>query len=312
MKNSTLKIIDAGFYTTIQDLGRIGFEDRGIPNSGVMDKFSHIAANRLLGNFDEDAVLEVTMTGCKFSCNDDINIAVTGGDLGFMIDNSPANMWESIFLKAGSIVSFAGLKSGLRSYIAVQGGIQSPKIMNSRSTYIPGKLGGLNGERISAGDSIPVLATKVYTKSVLPTVYIPSYPKFAQVRVIIFDEAKDNFTSSTLYSFTNTVFAIDNASNRMGYRLKGEALQHTSAADTISSGVAFGSIQVPKDGQPIILMADRQVTGGYTTIANIISADIPVVAQLQAFNTISFIAVSLDDAITALKIQQQILDYLKK
>lgn len=297
-----VEVIKAGMLTTVQDLGRFGYQAQGINTSGAMDEFALRAANILVGNPQGEACLEVTLIGPTLAFNDDVIIAITGGDLGPSLDGSPIPMWESIYVKRGSVLSFSGIRWGARSYIAFQGGIFVEKVMGSKSTDIRAQIGGFQGRALQDGDKLFVglpLDRSVVERR-FPKDIIPPYSNHPTLRVIMGPE-DDYFTPQARESFLSQDWLVTESSDRMGYRLDGEPLKHNEkGAEIISDGIALGSVQVPKDGKPIVLLKDRQAVGGYPKIATVISVDIPLIAQLKPKDKVRFEEISLDKAVEEL------------
>lgn len=310
-----IRIKNSGLLTLIQDSGRCGYQQFGVPVSGVMDSFSHRVANILLGNNENEALLEITILGPEIEFMNDSLMAITGGDLSPVLNGEPISMWESVCVKRGDVLSFGSIKDGCRSYIAFAGGIQTEKVMGSKSTYVKAKIGGLHGGSLKAGDVLKIgdlkqgLTSTKYRK--LPNEYIPAYSKDIEVRVIL--GPQDNyFTKKGMEKFLSTEYTVTNECDRMGYRLEGEAIEHVNSADIISDGINFGAIQIPSHGQPIIMMADRQTAGGYTKIANVISIDLPKIAQAKPGDCIRFKKVTIYEAQELLKKMEENIANIKK
>ena len=292
-----MKIMTGGFLTTVQDLGRIGYQETGMAVSGVMDQHSAKIANILVGNDCGEAVLEVTMMGPSIQFTEDNVIAVTGADLGFVINKQPAAMYRALSVHAGDILEFKALKTGLRAYIAFAGGLDIPVVMGSRSTNLKSKVGGFQGRKLEAGDEIgfraPVRVMDHMERRVAETEIMPT--KEIEVRVIMGPQ-DDCFTEKGKETFLNSEYAFTSELDRMGCRLEGEVIEHVDGGDIISDGITFGAVQVPSHGKPIIMMADHQTTGGYTKIACVITVDLPKVAQAKPGVKLRFKAVSIEEA----------------
>lgn len=298
-----------GFFTTVQDLGRYGYQRFGMPVSGAMDTFSLRLANLLAGNSPCEACLEATYTCPEIIFTSTGAIAVCGADMGPSKDGKPVAMNKTISVKKGDRLSFSGLKNGCRTYIAFSGGIDVPLVMGSRSTYIRAGIGGFMGRALRRGDELKTgqATGKIMIREVPPGILAEFKPE-AELRILQGPEY-GRFEPEKIRRFLSSVYTITDQSDRMGYRLSGEAIKHKpSGADIISSGISFGTIQVPGNGQPIILMADRQTTGGYTRIANIISADLHVAAQLKPGDRVRFIETSLNEAQGLLRERHKVLE----
>lgn len=309
-----IRIKNPGLLTLIQDSGRYGYQQFGVPVSGVMDSFSHRIANTLVGNNENEALLEVTILGPEVEIMNDSLIAITGGDLSPVLNGEPIPMWESIRIKKGDTLGFGHIKNGCRSYIAFAGGIQVEKVMGSRSTYVKAKIGGLNGGNLKSGDILKIgdleenLTSTKYRK--LPNKYIPTYSNNIEVRVTLGPQ-DDCFTEKGIEKFLSAEYKVTNECDRMGYRLEGEAIEHVNSGDIISDGINFGAIQIPSQGQPIIMMADRQTAGGYTKIANVISIDLPKIAQAKPGDCITFKKVTIYEAQKLLKEMEEDIKAIK-
>ncbi|MBU3113810.1 5-oxoprolinase subunit C family protein [Clostridium lacusfryxellense] len=293
-----MKILKPGMYTTIQDIGRYNHQKSGMSVSGAMDQFSLRVANILVGNIDSEACLETMLFGLKIKFEGDALIAVTGGDLMPMINNKAIEMWCGVKVFDGDELSFGTVKNGCRSYIAIEHGIDVPEVMGSRSTYVKGKVGGFEGRMLKAGDEINIGSLDENNfKSIkkLPIELIPSYSKDNIVRVVMGPQ-DDYFTKDGINTFLDCAYEVTNEADRMGYRLSGTKISHKHGADIISDGITMGSVQVPGDGAPIIMMADRQTTGGYTKIATIITPDINIVGQLKPGDSIRFKLITIEEA----------------
>jgi antagonist of KipI len=290
-------IRSAGLLSTIQDCGRNGFQRFGMPVSGAMDTFSLHLANLLVDNPICAAAIEATLICPEIAFSSDGAIAICGADSGATINEKPAKMFETIFVKNGDVLRFSTLQSGCRTYISFAGGIEVPEIMGSRSTYIRAKTGGLDGRALLSGDilSLGEISTKVQPKKV-PKEFIPDYSSNMPIRVVAGPEAKSlDFTG--IRDFLTTEYKVTDQSDRMGLRLDGLPIKSKNGNhDIISAGISPGTIQLPGNGQPIILMADRQTTGGYLRIANVITADLHRIAQLKPGDMIRFQEIKLEKA----------------
>lgn len=307
----SIQVLRPGLLTTIQDLGRYGFQKFGVVVGGAMDPYALRIANTLVGNDDNEGCLEVTLFGTSLKFTENTLISITGADLQATIDNKQVQMWRPFIAKKGSILSFQSALSGSRAYVAFAGGIDVPKVMDSKSTYIRAQIGGFLGRAIHKGDQ---LQTGDMTKSnrrifnqlllqaaswmVNPNDWLPKDQPHT-IRVLPGSDTS-HFNTASLHTFFNEAYTITTEADRMGYRLTGTPLTLTTPLEKLSEGVTFGTIQVPPNGQPIVLMADRQTTGGYPIIAQVISADLAKLAQLQALETVHFQEVTIAEAERAL------------
>ncbi|MGE7092736.1 biotin-dependent carboxyltransferase family protein [Lysinibacillus sp. NPDC048646] len=318
-----IKVLQPGMLATIQDLGRYGLQKFGVIVGGGMDSISLRIANLLVGNSEGEGTLEVTLFGTTLLFESDELIAITGGNLQPTIDGKEVPMWQPIFIQKGSILKFNAAISGSRAYVSFSGGIQVPKVMGSKSTYIRAGIGGFQGRKLQKGDIFEcdkrtALGEDLFHQlqkkasylswSVYYTPFV-TFKKIQTIRIIKGSEYP-RFDEESLKKFFSTPYTISTHSDRMGYRLKGADIQLIEPFELLSEGVTFGTIQVPSNGQPIILMADRQTTGGYPKIGQVISADLPSLAQMQANGQVYFKEVTLEEAQWALIHQEKKLKEL--
>jgi antagonist of KipI len=296
MSKALFRVEAPGLLTTIQDEGRTGYQQYGMVVAGAMDRFSLNIANILVGNRRDEAALEVTLVGPTLEVLEDTVIAICGANLSPTIDGKQAPLWKSFLLKAGQKLAFGKPKEGARAYISVAGGFHVPAVMGSKSTYVKANIGGVKGRALEQNEILTGFNGDFsWAGRSLHIDEIPRYEKELQVRVVIGPHIHA-FPSSTVDLFLSSIYSITSQSDRMGYRLKGPKLAHKNSADIISEAIPLGGIQVPENGEPIILMADRQTTGGYTRIATVISSDIPKLAQASPGCTIRFTSVSVEEA----------------
>ncbi len=278
----SLEIINAGFLTTIQDLGRYGYERYGVPVSGAMDCFAMAAANALVGNPLGAAAIETTMSGVTLVSDDDCLVAAAGPGFELYVQNRRLPAWIAVFAHAGERIRLVNRTGSGWGYLAFAGGMDVPQVMGSRATYLRGGFGGLDGKVLQMGDrlriSSPSDALTRLAGRQLPPERRPAYNREIVLEVIPGPQ-EEAFSPAGLETFYTGVYNISLDSDRMGYRLSGPAIQHGDGADILSDGIVFGSIQVPANGQPIVMMSDRQTTGGYTKIGTVCSADLPLLAQ---------------------------------
>jgi antagonist of KipI len=290
-KQPTIHVVRPGLFTTVQDLGRYGYQRFGVSVSGAMDPWALTVGNRLLGNPDHAAGLEITLQGPELLFEQALCIAITGADLSPTADNLAVPMWTVIAMQAGSRLQFGLRRQGTRAYLTVAGGINGPLMLGSRSTHVRSGLGGLAGRALKKWDQLeagPVSHAAVhYVERTVPEPYRPRYSNAPTVRVIPGPQA-DLFTNEALQLLVGRPYRVTSESDRMGYRLEGAELPHRASADIVSEAVSVGSIQVPSNRQPILLMADCQPTGGYAKLATMISADRSLAAQLSPGDSLSF------------------------
>jgi len=289
-------VLKPGLFTTVQDLGRFGCLRYGIPISGAMDTVSLIMANVLVGNSPCDACLETTLLGPELQALTRTQIAVTGGTTSLTINDDEVPMWQTIEVQEGDLVSFGKMESGCRGYLAVRGGIDTPSFLGSRSTYVRGKFGGINGRQLKTGDAIKGSNVPLLTAGLLmPEELRPQFAEHYTTHVILGPQ-KDMFTEKGLETFLSCRYMVTLEADRMGYRLEGPMISHKVKAEIVSDALLAGGIQVPRSGQPIIIMRDAQTTGGYPKIAVAITPDICLLGQAKPGDTIEFEEVQLQEA----------------
>lgn len=290
----SIKVIQAGPLTTIQDRGRFGYQRSGIGQAGAMDQEAYAAANKLASNLPGAAVLEMTMMGATLEFTAKHLCALTGADMQAKLDGVPQETYKSFYVEAGQTLTLGFAKTGLRGYFAVQGGIDVPKELGSRSTDVKSHLGGLEGRPLKNGDVL-----EVGESDGLPPIYdslpVPELLDEVAVRAIPGPQ-EDFFTEKGLDTFYNTSYTVTPQSDRMGIRFDGTAIENKAGVDIISDGITFGSVQIPANGMPIVLMADHQTAGGYAKIATVVSADLPKLAQVKPGNKVRFIKCSILEA----------------
>ncbi|MBO4265764.1 MAG: biotin-dependent carboxyltransferase family protein [Lachnospiraceae bacterium] len=287
-----------GLFTTVQDYGRMGYQNLGFHVCGVMDRHAYWVANLLVDNTDREAVIEFTICGPTLYFTSDTVICITGGDYDPKINGEKIPMYQAVEVHKGDELEMGFCKTGTWGYIAFAGGLDVPVVMGSRSTDIKCKLGGYEGRPIRDGDEIDFLSNvkslPLMKERKLET---PEYgAEVVELRVTMGPQ-DDHFTQEGLGTFLDSEYTVTSQCDRMGYRLEGPVIEHNElGADIISDGIAKGAIQVPNSGQPIIMMSDRQTLGGYTKIANVISVDIPKLAQCKYPQKIRFSQVSVEEA----------------
>lgn len=291
-----ISVIRPGMLTSVQDLGRPGHRASGVPVSGAADPIALRLANLLVGNAEDAAALECTLVGPELVFQQETIFAVAGATF----DKLPP--WTPIRAAAGERIEFGPCRKGCRAYIAVAGGIAVPLVLGSRSTYLPGGFGGFEGRALRAGDvlqaagnrvagAFPPAALKAPVSWHIDARLLPPYSTAAAVRVVRGSEAPVFDTK-----WPDTEFRVTAQSDRMGVRLSGAPLRHAPRSERRSGPVSVGTVQVPPDGQPIVLLADAQTMGGYPKLAHVISVDLPLVAQLRSGDTVRFSEVSLAEA----------------
>lgn len=303
-----------GLLSSIQDLGRYGFQKYGVIASGAMDPFAHRIANLLVGNPEYMPTIEMTLIGPTIQFHQNTLMAICGGNLCPTINDIPVPLWRAVYVKEGTILRFGSAQTGCRAYLAVAGGFSIPKIMNSTSTYLRAKIGGFFGRTLKAGDqilinhpsklSVTIMQQIDHTKgkdpftkmnSSVSSDLIPNSTRNPTIRVMD-GRHYSFFTKDSQEAFYSEPFNITSQSDRMGYRLQGPTLRLTNNHEMLSEAVAFGTIQVPANGQPIILLADRQTTGGYPKIGQMATVDFSLIAQAKPGEDVYFTNISHDEA----------------
>lgn len=288
-------VLSPGLFTTVQDSGRLGFLESGISPAGAMDDFSFRVANLLVGNEPGEAVLEATLLAPSLRFESNCLIAVIGGEAEMKINGQSTSMWQSVLVSEGDILSFEPMRRGCRLYIAFAGGIAVPSVLGSKSTCCKAQIGGLEGRPLRVGDELPFGGCKNTSALAMRAELVPNYPKQVLLRVVLGPQ-ENAFTPEGIQTFLSESYMVTPVSDRMGYRLEGPQIEQSAGADIISDGIVMGAVQVPASGQPIIMMADRQTTGGYTKIATVITADLPRLAQARPGDAICFCAVGVEEA----------------
>ncbi|CAM5220155.1 Antagonist of KipI OS=Ureibacillus acetophenoni OX=614649 GN=SAMN05877842_11087 PE=4 SV=1 [Ureibacillus acetophenoni] len=293
----TMTILKPGLLTTVQDSGRRESQQYGVIVSGAMDATSYRLGEMLLQQ-EPSAAIEFTLIGPTVQFNCDTVFCLTGADFHPLLNGTVCAMWKPVFASAGSILKLQSSRNGARGYLHIKGGIQVEKTLGSYSTYIRAGIGGYKGRPLQMGDVLPISESGTVQKinrAIHPKDLI-STSQNVVIRVVKGTEY-ERFTDESKDALLNTTFTVTKDADRMGYRLEGEhRLFTTKKFDLLSEAVTFGTIQVPPGGHPIILMADRQTTGGYPKIAQVISVDLPKLAQLQPFAKIRFELVTLEEA----------------
>lgn len=300
-----------GLLATVQDLGRYGHQKYGVSASGAMDPAAARTANLLVGNDGNAAVLELTLAGAELAAEEDALIAICGGDMAPHADGSPVPQWRPVPLRQGSVLRFAARKSGCRVYVAAAGGFGVPLELGSASTYIRAGIGGLEGRALRAGDRLPVQPAKpgslaaqmlahFRTGAPAPNWHAEHFVVShaggaAAVRAIAGPDA-GALTAESRAALFGEPFRLSVHSDRMGCWLEGPALELAAPREPLSEAVALGTVQLPPGGRPIVLLADRQTTGGYPKIAYVATVDIPVLAQLAPGDPIQFEEIGLEEA----------------
>ncbi len=300
-----------GSMTTVQDLGRSAFLDRGVPLSGVLDPFACRIANLLVGNPEGAAVLEITVTGPALEVLVPADIALTGADMGMTVNGLPVSGWRTHRVNRGDLIRIPRALRGCRAYLAVTGGIDVPPVMGSRSTFVRAKIGGIAGRGLIKGDTLHRGADDLLSRPrKLPDKWIPQYAQEIVLRAI--PGPQDEFFREGIGDFFRNSFKVTPQIDRMGCRLLGPAVRRDpgSPESIVTEPTMPGNVQVPADGQPIILLVE-QTSGGYAKIVTVITTDLPKVAQAVPGNTIRFKQVTLEMAHSLYQEQQEKLQQIR-
>lgn len=313
--SGSVQVLQPGLQSQVQDAGRWGWQAEGVPVGGVMDLWSHRLAQALLGQGEEAASLEILLRGPVLRFEAATCIALAGADLSPRVNGQPVPMHQRLWLAAGAELAFGACRAGLRAYLAVAGGWPVPLVLGSRSTLVRGGWGGFQGRALQAGDALPLpplpralvacqpasLATTGWQADpgvgadLLSPVPLPEDPE-PPVLAVVEGEHWAHFPAEAQQALLTQRWRVGPQSDRMGYRLQGPALAPATGGERLSEGVAFGTVQVPPDGQPIVLMAERQSTGGYPKIAQVASVDLPRLAQLAPGQALRLARISLSQA----------------
>ncbi len=303
----SFQVKSPGLLTTVQDLGRPGFGPMGVSTSGAADSIALRVGNRLVGNSESSAALEMTLLGGTFLFNRDSVASIAGSDFGPTLDGQPAALWTAFLIRAGQTLAFGPTRTGARCYLCVHGGISVPLFLGSASTHLLSGLGGLSGRALRKGDTLSVgdSSMEFQQRSVPPSVLRKLAPR--KILRVTAGPQENWFAQSALAGFYQGTYRVSEESNRMGLRLVGPEVQTEKPRQMITEPVALGAIQIPAGGQPIILFVEQQTTGGYPKIANVISADLSSIGQLRPRDEIRFERVTLLQARQLICEQEQLL-----
>jgi antagonist of KipI len=305
-----LKVRAPGLLTTVQDLGREGFGAIGVSPSGAADAVALRIGNRLVGNEESAAALEMTLLGGTFGFPDGAVIALAGSDFGATLDDAPLTPWTSAPVKPGQTLALGATKSGARCYLCVQGGIEVKRFLGSASTHLLSGLGGMQGRALRKDDVLNIAAPKdafrTFRKRSVSARALEKLKPRSSLRVTDGPQS-DWFTEAAKQRFCGGAYRVAEESNRMGIRLEGAALTGTETGEMISEGVSLGAVQITAGGLPIILFVEQQTTGGYPKIANVISADLHSLGQLRPRDEARFERVEMETACALLAEQEKLL-----
>jgi biotin-dependent carboxylase-like uncharacterized protein len=301
-----ITVLTPGLFTTVQDAGRWGYQAYGMPVAGAMDRFAYRMANILAGNQENAAVLEMTIKGDAFRFEKECLVAVCGADMQGSLSGAQIRNWSSFLVPAGSELAFDYAASGCRTYLAVHGGFNVPEVLGSCSTYTRAAVGGLEGRTLKAGDILKPggEAQTPVRPQTLPAQFIPQYHSEIILRVLLGPQ-DDLFEPEGIATLFSGSYVISSEADRMGYRLEGTPVKHKSKPDIVSDALCQGAIQVPGHGMPIVMMADRQTTGGYAKIGTVIGPDLSLLAQAKPGDAVRFVQCTDEEAVGALKEERE-------
>lgn len=312
----SLAVVRPGLLTTLQDLGRPGRQHLGVPVNGAMDEVSHRIANMLVGNDESEATLELTINGPTLRFDSDAVVAVCGANMGGIADGQPLPWWRPVRIPRGTTLAFGRPDIGARAYLAVAGGFDVPAVLGSRSTALAGGYGGFRGRALRKGDELPLrlpheAATPRWVRLLSRHHHGLAYPSWSvsrarmpyrvrpQVVRVLPGRHWSMFTVAAREQLTRALYRVALDSDRMGYRLEGAPLETRRGPDVLSEAVVMGAVQIPPGGDPIILMADRQTTGGYPVVAVVAGIDLPVVAQIAPGEDVQFRMITVEESYAA-------------
>jgi biotin-dependent carboxylase-like uncharacterized protein len=307
-----LRILEGGLQTTVQDAGRFSWYHIGMPPSGAMDQFSFRVGNRLVGNGDDAAALEITFAGPTIESTEDAVFTVTGADLPVKVNGRRVPRWVTHQLRAGDRVECGEVERGVRAYLCVSGGIAIPPLLGSRSTYLLARFGGVEGRRLQAGDVLPVGESSAESDRLvgrnIPSRFLPELPRDIELRIIM-GLCSYRLSEDSIEEFLRAKWEVSTEADRVGYRLRGATFRFkdrtapfgagSDPSNVVDVGYPVGSIQVPGGQEAILLMRDAVTAGGYATIGTVIQSDLDLLAQAPPRSNVRFRAISVDDAMRA-------------
>lgn len=294
----SVKILNPGALSLVQDPGRPGYQRYGVSVSGAIDSEALLIGNLLVGNDHDAAAIEVTFGGAEFTFTEEVVVAVTGCEQEPSLDGTTVSTWQSFVASAGSVLRLGAPVAGLRAYVAINGGIDSTPVLGSRSTHIASGIGGPGGRPLATGDELPLGAAgeRVAPGAKFPEHLRPVNSGGLTIRVITGPQ-RGSFTEVGAHTFYSSAYTVTDRSDRQGLRMDGPVIEAVEGRyDIISDAVVFGAIQVPGDGRPIVLLADRQTTGGYAKIAVVATIDLPLLAQAVPGTAVRFVEITVAEA----------------
>jgi biotin-dependent carboxylase-like uncharacterized protein len=296
---SSFHVLNPGLLTTLQDRGRTGYEDRGVPPSGALDEMSFAIANALVGNPAGTGALEFTLVGAQLRMGQGGCVFAVTGDMQVFIDDEPVAPYQCHVLRSGAVLKIGRALSGARGYLAVAGGFDAEPVLGSVSTLMRGELGGFAGRALAKGDELPLAAPSQYLPVAArsPAQRFLPQREYQPLRVVLGPQ-QGHFSDEQIARFLSESFQVSGQSDRMGYRLTGPVIGHLKGFNIVSDAISTGSVQIPGSGHPIIAMHDRQTTGGYPKIATVIRADLARLGQLRPGDALRFTEVGVEGAET--------------
>jgi biotin-dependent carboxylase-like uncharacterized protein len=290
----SVRVLAPGAFTTVQDLGRPGLGAHGVPPSGAMDQLSLRATNLLVGNPEDAAGLEITMTGPELLFEEDRVIAIAGAPFDVRLNREQVEPGRSFVVPGGATLTIGRTRTGARSYLAVRGGIDVPPVLGSRSTFVPAGFGGAGGRPLASGAVLAIGSAKDSPLRTLAQAALPVPGREAVLRAVPGPQ-EEPFTPKAVAAFFGAAWRVSTRSDRVGVRLEGEPIEAAGSSELDPEGVVTGTVQVPADGSPIVLGPDRPATGGYVKIATVVTADLPLLAQARPGDTLRFAAASVSE-----------------
>ncbi len=306
-------VLSPGILTSVQDGGRNGYQQFGVSPSGPMDAHAFRTANILVGNEPDEAGLEMTVMGAELKFTAPAVIALTGADMGAMLNGVKAGTYKALPVQAGDVLKLGFAMSGCRAYLAVSGGIDVKPVMGSRATMLGKNFGGLDGRKLQKDDVLEVRPAAGELQHLETYFTEPEQiPAGTRTLRVIMGPQEDRFTEDGIRTFLGSEYTVGQDFDRQGYRLEGAKIEHKTDSNIISDGVVTGSIQVPGTGLPIVMTAERATVGGYTKIATVITADLPLIGQCKAGDRVRFKEVTVEQAQDLLKEEADRLESLRK
>jgi len=289
------EVIKSGIFTLLQDRGRFGLTHLGVSNSGVMDEYASLMAHKMLSNSLEDNLLVVVFGNIELKAHGNTVMCVTGAKCELFLNDIPLSTWKNFKVNSGDSIKIGKILEGQRVYLAVKNGFDIKKEFLSNSTTVKEELGGINGKQLKKGEFLPYKSTRSFVNNRLKQEFIPSYIEEVLTLRVVLGYQEENFSQDEKNKFFSSTYEVTADFNRMACRLKGEAI-HSNLEGIISEGICFGAIQIPKNGQPIVLLKERQTIGGYPKIGSVLSIDCFKLAQRKVGSKIRFENIDIEIA----------------